>query len=61
MPWFVSMLIISLLFFAASYAVSEKLIGRINRSKFHRRGLDLTDQRKQQLNDEIAHWVRKQE
>ena len=61
MPWFVSMLIIFLLFFAVSFAVSEKPIGRINRSRTHRRGLGLTDQRKLQLKGEIAHWEQKQE
>lgn len=54
MPWFVSALVICLLFFAAAFVASETLIGRINRSKAHRRGLDSNDRRQQQLYDVIV-------
>ena len=50
------MLIICLVFFVVAVIASEKLIGRINRSNPRWRDLSLTDQHRQQLDDEIAHW-----
>jgi hypothetical protein len=60
MHWFISTLIICLAFFAAAHLVSEKIIGRMNRSKARWRELGLSHQRKQQLDDEMAHWERKE-
>ena len=61
MPWFISAVLICLAFFALAYIASEIFMGRIGRSRTHRRNPGGEDQREQSLYDEIAHWENKPE